>query len=80
VLIHVQHIGLVNLIAGREIVPELIQGEASPQNIAAKVAAMLSDAAGLDQLRNQLRSVVSALGGPGASDRTAAVAMALLEK
>jgi lipid-A-disaccharide synthase len=80
VLIHVRHIGLVNLIAGREIVPELIQGEASPQNIAAKVAAMLSDAAGLDQLRNQLRSVVSALGGPGASDRTAAVAMALLEK
>jgi lipid-A-disaccharide synthase len=80
VLIHVRHIGLVNLIAGREIVPELIQGQASPQNIAAKVAAMLSDAAGLNQLRNQLRSAVSALGGPGASDRTAAVAMALLEK
>ena len=80
VLIHVRHIGLVNLIAGREIVPELIQGEASPQNIAAKVAAMLSDAAGLNQLRNQLRSTVSALGGPGASARTAAVAMALLEK
>jgi len=79
-LIQVRHIGLVNLIAGREIVPELIQGEASPQKIAAKVAAMLSDAAGLDQLRNQLRSAVSALGGPGASDRTAAVAMALLEK
>lgn len=79
-LIQVRYMGLVNLIADREIVPELVQGQASPQNIAARVAAMLSDAAGLDRLRNQLRSAVGALGGPGASDRTAAVAMALLEK
>jgi len=79
-LIQVRYMGLVNLIADREIVPELVQGQASPQNIAAKVAAMLRDAAGLDQLRKELRSAVGALGGPGASDRTAAVAMALLEK
>lgn len=80
VLIQVRHIGLVNLIAGREIVPELIQGEASPENIAAKAAAMLRNAAGLKQLRKELRSAVGTLGGPGASDRAAAVAMALLEK
>ncbi|MBU2578018.1 lipid-A-disaccharide synthase, partial [Patescibacteria group bacterium] len=80
VLVHVRYMGLVNLIADREIVPELVQAQASPENIAAKVTAMLSDAAGLNQLRNQMRSAVSALGGPGASDRTAAVAMALLEK
>ena len=80
VLVQVRYMGLVNLIAGREIVPELVQGQASPEKIAAKVAAMISDAAGLNRLRNQLRSAVSALGGPGASDRTAAVAMALLEK
>jgi len=79
-LIHVRHIGLVNLIAGREIVPELIQGEASPENIAAKAAAMVSDAGELDRLRNELRSAVGTLGGPGASDRAAAVAMALLNK
>jgi len=79
-LVHVRYMGLVNLIAGREIVPELVQDQASPRNIAATVAAMLSDAAGLKQLRKELRSAVSVLGGPGASDRTAAVAMALLEK
>ncbi|MDF1591703.1 MAG: lipid-A-disaccharide synthase [Desulfobacterales bacterium] len=79
-LIQVRYMGLVNLIADREIVPELVQGQAFPENIAAKVTAMLGDAAGLDQLRKELRSAVGALGGPGASDRTAAVAMALLEK
>ncbi|MEW6673767.1 MAG: lipid-A-disaccharide synthase [Thermodesulfobacteriota bacterium] len=80
VLIHVRHIGLVNLIAGREVVPELIQDQASPEQIAAKVAAMLNDTAGLDRLRNQMQAAVSALGGPGASDRTAAVAMAMLDE
>jgi len=79
-LVQVRYMGLVNLIAAREIVPELVQDQASSQNIAAKVGAMLDDAAGLNELRNQLRSAVGALGGPGASDRTAAVAMALLEK
>jgi len=80
VLVRVRHIGLVNLIAGRQIVPELIQDQASPENIAATAATMLGDGAGLSRLRNELRSAVKALGGPGASDRTAAVAMAMLEK
>lgn len=79
VLVKVPYIGLVNLIAGRRIVPELIQNQASSKSIATTVAAMLRDGGGLVQLRKDLHSAVQLLGGPGASDRTAAVAMSMLD-
>lgn len=79
VLVKVPYIGMVNLIAGRKIVPELIQNQASSKSIATTVAAMLHDSEKLDRLRKELRSAVQALGGPGASDRTAAVALSMLD-
>jgi lipid-A-disaccharide synthase len=42
-LIRVDHIGLANLVAGKRIVPELLQGEATPDRIAEKVQSLLSD-------------------------------------
>jgi len=79
-LVRVAFIGLINLIAGEEVVPELIQAEASGEKIAARVAAMLDDTAGLQRLRSRLRLVRNSLGGPGASDRTAELALGMLEK
>ncbi|MFH2218794.1 MAG: lipid-A-disaccharide synthase [Pseudomonadota bacterium] len=77
-LIKVRHIGLVNLIAGREIVPELLQHDASPGRIADTVFSMLSDASGLENIRQELLDTVATLGGPGASRRVADIAMNML--
>jgi lipid-A-disaccharide synthase len=77
-LIKVKHIGLVNLIAGREIVPELVQHDASPGRIADAVLNMLSDASRLESIRQELLDTVATLGGPGASRRVADIAMNML--
>lgn len=77
-LIRVRHIGLVNLIAEKEVVPELLQHEASPEKIAAKVASMIKDEKGLERMSEQLRCVGDSLGGPGASERVADIALGML--
>lgn len=79
-LIRVDHIGLVNLIAGREIVPELIQEAASSERIAETVFEMLSDPPGLHRLSLELLSIRDRLGGPGASERVADIACRMLER
>ncbi len=79
-LIRVRHIGLINLIAGRSIVPELIQDEASPEKIAAVVSDMLGDRAGLEKMQIELAASVARLGGPGASGRTADIALGMLKR
>jgi len=78
IMIRIKNIGLVNLIAGREIVPELVQSKASPENIADTVLNMLNDASGLERLRKELLSVKDSLGGPGASERVAEIALGML--
>ena len=78
IMIKVNNIGLVNLIAGKEIVPELVQSKASPENIADTALNMLNDASGLERLRSELLGVRESLGGPGASERVAEIALSML--
>ena len=78
-LIKVKHIGLVNLIAEREIVPELIQDRASPELIAETVLRLLETPAALDAMRHAFGNVRYRLGGPGASSRVADIAINMLE-
>ncbi len=77
-LVRVRHIGLANLVAGRSIVPELIQHEASAENIAMYALQMLGDEDGLARMRHELSQVAHSLGRPGASKRAAGVAINLL--
>jgi len=77
-LIRVKHIGLANLIAGKSIVPELIQYKASAERIANQALQMLRDEKGLADIRHQLLQVAQSLGTPGASKRAAEVAISLL--
>ncbi len=79
-MIRVKHIGLVNLIAGKEIVPELIQEDASSTRISDTVFNMLSDPSGLKQLSFELLALRDKLGGPGASERVADIAHRMLER
>ncbi|MBW2568694.1 MAG: lipid-A-disaccharide synthase [Deltaproteobacteria bacterium] len=78
IMISVKNIGLVNLIAGREIVPELLQSKASPENIADTAVAMLNDPSGLERMSNELHGIRDLLGGPGASKRVADIALGML--
>jgi lipid-A-disaccharide synthase len=77
-LIKVKHIGIVNLIAQKELLPELIQDNASPQTIADKVIAMIHDPGRLKQIERELFCIRDLLGGPGASDRVARIALNLI--
>lgn len=63
--------GMVNLIAGRCVVPELIQDELTAERVTAETLRFLRDHAYASAVRMQLQEVVRALGAPGASDRAA---------
>ena len=77
-LIRVDHIGLINLIAGRRLVPELIQGQVTAANITEQVLGLLSDEEKLARLKKDLLTAGHLLGGPGASRRVAQIALGLM--
>ncbi|MDL1967151.1 MAG: lipid-A-disaccharide synthase [Deltaproteobacteria bacterium] len=79
-MVQVKNFGLVNLIAGKNIVPELLQDKASPENIADTVFNMLNDTNGLQKLRKKLFEIRDMLGGTGASERVAKIALKMMEK
>ncbi len=70
-LISVPFIGMPNLIAGHEAVPELIQDEASPERISSLILKMFYDKAYYGDIVRNLALVSEKLGGPGASERAA---------
>jgi lipid-A-disaccharide synthase len=71
--VKVKSIGLVNLIAEKRIVPELIQGQASPTNIFNEAAKMLNNPHLLSMIRGDLDKVKEKLGNPGTSQRAAQI-------
>ena len=77
-LIKVKFIGIVNLIAQKKILPELIQDAASPHNIAKTAVSMLSDSDKLMKTRRHLLKIRERLGGVGASERVASIAIKLM--
>ncbi len=78
-LIRVPYIGLINLIANAPVAPELIQDQATPANIAALLLRLLQDQQHCQTLRRRMQSAVRRLGAPGAADRTANIALRLLQ-
>ena len=75
-LIRVNWIGLVNIVAGRQIVPELIQQEATSGRLTEEAAHLLLDREAYDMMKAALTTVRGSLGEPGASRRAAAVVLA----
>ena len=69
---HVPNAGMVNLIAGRQVVPELLQDAFTPDAVADEVVRFLTDAELADGMRAALADVRERLGTPGASHRAAA--------
>jgi len=80
-LVQVRHIGLVNLIAQRDVTPERLQRAATPERLAQDLIPLLdadsrlarAQRAGFAEVRERLRNV----DGEGAADRVAAIALGL---
>jgi lipid-A-disaccharide synthase len=77
-IINVRNIGLVNIVAGRTVVPELVQDEVTPERIAAAITDLLSEPAKHRTVTEDLLRVRTLLGAGGASQRAAAVVQELL--
>ena len=69
--VHVDTFAMANLVAGRKVVPELMQDGFTPEAVASHALALLDDAGARDRMRAGLREVRSHLGSPGASARAA---------
>jgi lipid-A-disaccharide synthase len=70
-LVRIPHIGLVNVVAGRQLVPELVQGDASAEGMARAVEPFLVDPDLRSRVSEELKGVREELGQPGASARVA---------
>ncbi len=72
-LVKIPNIGLPNIIAGRRIVPELLQSDVTPDNIARQSIALLTDKVVREQAMADLTEVREKLGETGAVNRVAQV-------
>ena len=73
-------IGMVNLIAGEKIVPELVQDAFTPEAVAREALSMLTDRERAGRIRAGLATVRSRLGGPGASRRAAEAVLRVVKE
>src|ERR1700676_3573233 len=77
-LIRTSHFAMVNLIAGKRVVPEFVQDNFTPAEVAAGTLHLLEDAQARLAMRSELAEVRKRLGPPGAVERAADQIVALL--
>ena len=76
-VVNVDFLGMPNLLAGKEVVPEFIQHEAKPDAIVAAVRLLMEDSPARDRMISDFETTTIKLGGTGASERAA---QAILEE
>ena len=77
-LITIPYIGLANVVAGKKLMPELIQFDATAQKIARETLALLADNQRREMIARELKRLKDVLGEPGASKRAAGIIADLL--
>ncbi|MCW1912112.1 lipid-A-disaccharide synthase [Luteolibacter sp. GHJ8] len=70
-LVKIEHIGLINILAGHKVVEEFIQSEADPLHVEQALGRFLDDIPHREETRQKLLATASKLGGPGAHLRAA---------
>ncbi|MDZ7292510.1 MAG: lipid-A-disaccharide synthase [candidate division KSB1 bacterium] len=70
-VVKLPHIGLVNVVAGRKIVPEFVQNDFVPERVAPVLANFIKEGKPRAEVQRALAEVRTKLGTPGASRRTA---------
>lgn len=79
-LVGVTTFGMVNLVAGRTVVPELIQDDFTPEAVATETIALLTSPERAAAMRQDLVDVKARLGGTGASGRAADAILAVARR
>lgn len=74
----VRHVGMPNIVAGHEVVPELLQGNVTGERITAAARSILDDAGRRASMVDDLRQVRHRLGRGGAAGRAAAIALEMM--
>ena len=77
--VKIPYIGIVNILAGKKIIPEFIQFEAKADKIAKKALEILSNTVESQNMRFELSKIKSSLGSPGASTRAAQIIVNFLK-
>lgn len=72
-VVNVPHIGMVNILAGREICPELLQGAATPAAVAAALEPLTHDTPQRRRMCDDLAGVAAALGTGGSAAKAAEI-------
>jgi len=79
-LVKVPNIGLANIVAGKTVVPELLQNDASALKIAEEITSMLIDKQRSQEIKEEFEIVKKKLGTPGASQRAAKIIFDFISK
>ena len=77
-LVRVPYLGMPNVLANREVAPELLQEAASPEALARVTESLLLEPARRDAQRAAFREIIAALGEPGAGVRAARTVAGIL--
>jgi lipid-A-disaccharide synthase len=77
-MVKVDWVGLVNIIAGEKVVPELLQEEAQGERIAAEALRILDEETYRKEMVEGLAQVRKKLGTPGAAERVAKIALGMI--
>lgn len=70
-LVNLQFIGLPNIIAKKQVIPELLQGDVNPQTVLDTLTPLLDDEEANQAMRADLKDIKTKLGQPGAVKRVA---------
>jgi lipid-A-disaccharide synthase len=79
-LVRLDHIGLVNLVAEKEIAPELLQRDVNPQRISDEALRILRDPILSRKMAESMKEVRQKLGEPGATQRAARTVLSLMKE
>jgi lipid-A-disaccharide synthase len=79
-VVRIKHLGMVNILAKREVVKELVQHALNPDTLAAEMLRLARDPAARAALQADLATVVATLGAPGAYKRAAAIVSGCLDR
>jgi len=77
-LANVRHVELINIVAGEEVVPELVQSRCTPEGIAGALEPFLRDPSRAEAVRREMLALRGRLGEPGCFGRAAEAVLGVL--